>query len=61
MRENFVEFEPSHTPALVTNHLPKVSGDDPALWARLRVVPFDVVIPDDEQDGHLGRKAGAGN
>lgn len=56
MRQDFVEFTPSHTAALVTNHLPKVSGDDPALWARLRVVPFDVVIPREEQDPHLGEK-----
>lgn len=56
MRQDFVEFTPSHTAALVTNHLPKVSGDDPALWARLRVVPFDVVIPKAEQDPHLGDK-----
>lgn len=53
MRKDFVQFEPSHTPMLVTNHLPRVSGDDPAIWRRLRVVPFTVVIPDAEQDGHL--------
>jgi putative DNA primase/helicase len=53
MRENFVEFTPSHTPLLITNHLPKVSGDDAAVWRRLRVVPFNVVIPDDEQDHEL--------
>ena len=56
MREDFVEFDPSHTPVLVTNHLPKVSGDDPSLWARLRVVPFEVVIPEAEQDTHLAEK-----
>lgn len=54
MRQDFVAFTPSHTATLVTNHLPRVSGDDPALWARLRVVPFDEVIPKDEQDPHLG-------
>jgi putative DNA primase/helicase len=53
MRQDFVEFTPSHTPLLITNHLPKVSGDDPAIWRRIRVVPFDVVIPDDEQDKTL--------
>ncbi|HEY3713870.1 MAG TPA: phage/plasmid primase, P4 family [Jatrophihabitantaceae bacterium] len=53
MRQDFVQFDPSHTAALVTNHLPKVSGDDPAIWRRLRVVPFGVVIPEDEQDVHL--------
>jgi putative DNA primase/helicase len=53
MRQDFVEFTPSHTPLLITNHLPKVSGDDAAVWRRLRVVPFDVVIPEDEQDRAL--------
>lgn len=46
MRSDFVEFAPSHTAVLVTNHKPRVPGDDPALWRRLRVVPFDVVVPD---------------
>ncbi|MFW7415781.1 DNA primase family protein [Demequina sp. SO4-18] len=53
MRQDFVEFDPSHTAALVTNHLPQVRGDDPAIWARLRVIPFEVVIPKAEQDVHL--------
>lgn len=59
MRRDFVEFDPSHTAALITNHLPKVSGDDPALWARLRVVPFDVVFSKDgepRQDPDLTTK-----
>ena len=47
-------FTPSHLPILVTNHLPQVSGDSPAIWRRLRVVPFDILIPDDEQDAELG-------
>ncbi|WP_237072122.1 DNA primase family protein [Mycobacterium avium] len=53
MRQDFVEFTPSHTPLLITNHLPKVSGDDAAVWRRLRVVPFTEVIPEDEQDREL--------
>ena len=53
MRQDFIEFTPSHTAIMVTNHLPKVSGDDPAIWRRLRVVPFDVVIPEDQRDKHL--------
>jgi putative DNA primase/helicase len=53
MRCDFIEFTPSHTPLLITNHLPKVTGDDAAIWRRLRVVPFDVVIPADEQDRQL--------
>jgi putative DNA primase/helicase len=53
MRQDFVEFAPSHTPLLITNHLPRVSGDDAAIWRRIRVVPFDVVIPVEEQDREL--------
>lgn len=59
MRQDYVQFRPSHTAVLVTNHLPKVSGDDPALWARLRVVPFGVVIPEPEQDPHLPERLDA--
>lgn len=36
-----ITFKPSHTPILVTNDLPTVPGDDPAVWRRVRVVPFD--------------------
>ncbi|WP_202378191.1 DNA primase family protein [Mycobacterium paraintracellulare] len=56
MRQDFVQFDPSHLPMLITNHLPKVSGDDAAVWRRLRVVPFDVVIPEYERDGDLGER-----
>ncbi len=56
MHKNFVTFQPSHTALLVTNHLPAVRGDDPAIWRRVRVVPFDVVIPEPEQDKHLGER-----
>ena len=42
MRQDFVEFTPSHMLALITNHLPVMpAGDDPAVWRRVRVIPFD--------------------
>lgn len=44
MRENTFEFEPSHSMIYVTNHKPKVSADDKAMWRRLSVIPFDVVV-----------------
>lgn len=53
MRQDFIEFTPSHTPILVTNHLPAVSGDDPAIWRRIRVVPFEVVITPEGRDPEL--------
>jgi len=36
------EFTPHFKLAVVTNFKPKVSGEDDAIWARLRLVPFDV-------------------
>lgn len=56
MRQDPITFDPSHTLIMCTNHLPKVSGDDPAVWARILVVPFDVVIPEAERDGRLPRR-----
>lgn len=44
MRQDFFEFTPSHTIVMITNHKPRVAGDDDALWRRLRVVPFDMVV-----------------
>lgn len=56
MRQDFFEFDPSHLAVLVTNHKPKVAGDDPALWRRILVVPFDVVVPPEQVDTKLPEK-----
>lgn len=53
MHKNPITFDPSHTLIMLTNHLPLVSGDDPAVWRRILVVPFDVVIPESERDSAL--------
>lgn len=53
MREDFWEFDPSHTFVLATNHKPVIRGTDEGIWRRLRLIPFDVVIPENERDGHL--------
>lgn len=44
MRADPFEFAPSHTLCYVTNHQPQVSADDRAIWRRLSVIPFDVVV-----------------
>jgi P4 family phage/plasmid primase-like protien len=38
------DFEPSHTVALFTNHLPRVGSNDAGTWRRLVVIPFNAVI-----------------
>lgn len=35
------EFRPQFKLCLVTNHRPRVDGDDDAIWRRLRLVPFE--------------------
>ena len=56
MREDFWSFDPSHTFVMLTNHKPGVSGTDEGIWRRLRLVPFEVIIPGPERDENLGGK-----
>lgn len=53
---DWVEFEPSHTPALVTNWMPNISGDDSAAWDRVSVVEFNTYFPPERRDKHLKEK-----
>lgn len=53
MREDFWHFEPSHTFVMLTNHRPLVAGTDEGIWRRLRLVPWDVVVPEAERDEEL--------
>lgn len=48
-----VTWTPTHQLVYVTNHLPTVKGNDPAVWRRVRVIPFEVVVPEAERDPHL--------
>lgn len=56
MRENFFEFTPSHKLWLAANHRPNILGTDHAIWRRIRLVPFNVTIPADEQIKDLDEK-----
>jgi putative DNA primase/helicase len=56
MREDFWSFDPSHTFVMLTNHKPLVGGTDEGIWRRLRLVPFEVIIPGSERDERLGEK-----
>lgn len=42
MREDFWEFDPTHTLLLATNHKPQIRGSDDGIWRRLKLIPFQV-------------------
>lgn len=48
-----VTWQPTHQLVYVTNALPVVKGNDPAAWRRIRVVPFDVIVPVEDRDPAL--------
>lgn len=50
MREDFFEFAPSHTLLMLSNYRPSADASDAALWRRVQLVPFEVVIPPDKRD-----------
>jgi putative DNA primase/helicase len=50
------EFVPRFKLTLSTNHKPNIVGTDRGIWRRIRLVPFDVVIPEAEQDHDLTTK-----
>jgi len=56
MRENFWEFQPTHKLWFATNHRPIIRGTDHAIWRRIKLIPFDAVIPSAEQDTGLADK-----
>ncbi len=56
MRQDFFTFEPTHTVFMAANHKPIVKGTDGAIWRRIKLIPFEVVIPEAERDPGLQEK-----
>ncbi|MGH6690151.1 MAG: DNA primase family protein [Vicinamibacterales bacterium] len=54
-RDSF-EFAPTFKLVLATNHRPVIRGTDHAIWRRIRLLPFAVTIPPEEQDRQLPDK-----
>ena len=49
MRAEWFEFYPEFKIWLGTNHKPIIRGTDNAIWDRIRLIPFNVRIPENER------------
>ena len=50
------EFTPAFKIFLATNDKPEIRGTNHAIWRRIRLIPFEVTIPESRQDKHLAGK-----
>jgi putative DNA primase/helicase len=50
------EFDPTFKVWLAANHKPEITATDYAMWRRIRLIPFTVTIPKEEQDKRLLQK-----
>lgn len=57
--KEFISFHPTFKLFLATNQLPQVNGNDPAIWRRIRTIPFTRVFAAEEQDRSLADKLAA--
>ena len=52
----FFKFTPQFKLFLATNHKPDIRGTDDGIWRRIRLIPFEVTIPEAERDKDLPEK-----
>src|SRR5690606_6360925 len=52
-RQDFEEFLPTHTFVLALNHLLQIASGGDSLFRRLRIITFDVQIPEAEINPNL--------
>jgi putative DNA primase/helicase len=52
--QSLFEFTPTHKILLDCNYKPRISGQDRGIWGRIKLVPFDYVVP--HRDTSLGAK-----
>jgi putative DNA primase/helicase len=56
MRQDFFEFTPHFKLVIAGNHKPSLRAVDEAIRARFHLVPFNVVIPEEQRDKNLLEK-----
>lgn len=55
MRQDFFSFTPTHHLWLLGNHRPEVSTGGFAFWRRIRLIPFERVVPEERKIDNLAR------
>jgi len=56
LHREYFEFTPNFKIFFSTNHKPKILGVDGGVWDRIRLIPFEVRIPEEKQDKSLEAK-----
>src|SRR6266404_2916334 len=54
--ENYFEFRPQAKLVLATNHRPHVPATDDSIWRRVKVVPFNISVPEDKRVPELAKR-----
>jgi putative DNA primase/helicase len=49
----YFEYFPQFKVWLATNHKPVIRGTDEGIWRRIKLIPFEVTIPEQERDPNL--------
>ena len=53
LHQEFFEFQPAFKLWMYGNHKPIIKGTDNGIWRRIKLVPFEVTIPEAERDHQL--------
>ncbi|QXE92808.1 primase C-terminal domain-containing protein [Geomonas subterranea] len=55
-QKNQIEYKPKFKLFFGSNHKPMITGIDYGIWRRIRVIPFNLCIPEGQRDPHLMKK-----
>lgn len=56
LHREFFTYQPRFKIILVSNHRPIIKGTDRGIWRRVVLMPFDVIVPEDQKDKRLAEK-----
>lgn len=54
--ENYFEFHPQAKLVLATNHRPRVPATDDSIWRRVKILPFNITVPEDKRIPELAKR-----